>query len=144
MKTYLSAIFGLLIFATACSNNTNKQLQEEVIAVHDEVMPMMGTFVHNSMAIDSILNNFAEIKTQHAEIDTLQEKEKLTALKGKIENANDAMNEWMHNLNLDFEKLSEAEVTTYLEGEKAKMDAINKQFKEVEAESKKALGLYSK
>jgi len=144
MKNNLLPIFSLLLFLAACNDNSNKKLQEEVIAIHDEIMPMMGTFVRNSMAIDSILNNFEEIKINHPEIDTVEQREKLTVLKNEIEDANDSMNSWMHELNLDYENMSDEEVKKYLEEEKLKITNINKQFKDVEAESKETLSLYNK
>jgi len=146
MKTLLLSVSSLLILLAACNtqDNSNQQLQDEVIAIHDEVMPMMGTFVHNGMTIDSILNNFKKIKIENPEIDTIKQKEKLTALKTKLENANDSMNDWMHDLNLDFEKMSNEEVKQYLEEQRTKVEDINKQFKEADAESKETLSLFQK
>jgi len=142
MKTLLLSVSALLVLlATACNtkDHSNQQLQDEMIAVHDEVMPMMSTFAHNSMAIDSILTHFKEIKIENPEIDTTEQKEKLTALKVKLDNANDSMNDWMYDLNLDFDKMSKKEVKEYLEQQRSKVDDINKQFKELDAESKEAL-----
>lgn len=143
MKTLLLSVSALLVLlATACNTNDHsnqQQLQDEMIAVHDEVMPMMSTFAHNSMAIDSILTHFKEIKIENPEIDTTEQKEKLTALKVKLDHANDSMNDWMHDLNLDFDKMSKEEVKEYLEQQRSKVDDINKQFKELDAESKEAL-----
>jgi len=146
MKNYLLPLFCFLIVLSACTSNdnSNKQLRDEVIAIHDEIMPMMGPFVRHSMTIDSIVNNFSEIQMQHPEIDTLQQKEKLIALKNEIEGANDSMNSWMRELNLDFENMSDEEVSAYLQEEKLKITNISKQFKDVETESKEALSLYTK
>ena len=59
MKNQLIIALSLLCL-TACSsesNDENDALQKDVIAVHDEVMPLMGTFVRNEILIDSLLNN---------------------------------------------------------------------------------------
>src|SRR3546814_5237560 len=103
MKPILLSALSLLLFITACNtkDNSTKQLQDEVIAIHDEVMPMMATFTHTSIKIDSILNNWETIKLEHSEIDTAEQKAKLVNLKKEIEESNDAMNDWMHELNLD-------------------------------------------
>ena len=144
MKNLLLSVFSLLMLSTACNtkDDPNQQLQSEVIAVHDEVMPLMSTFNHNSLEIDSILSNLKNIKIDKPQIDTLEQKEKLTKLKNRISDANDAMSDWMHELNLDFAGMSDEEVKEYLEKERTKIENINKEFMEVEAESNETLSIY--
>lgn len=146
MKHILLSLFTILFVITACTTKDDsiKKLQDEVIAIHDEVMPLMGTFVHNSIAIDSILNNFDQIKANHPDLDTIQQKEALTSLKNSIDDANEAMNDWMHELDLDFENKSREEIENYLQDEKTKVKGINAQFKEIEKKSEEILKPYSK
>lgn len=146
MKPILLSALSLLLFMTACTtkNDSTKQLQDEVIAIHDEVMPMMGTFAHTSIKIDSILNNWETIKLEIPEIDTAEQKAKLINLKSAIEASNDAMNDWMHELNLDFENMSEAETQEYLQNERLKVQDIDKRFKSVAEESISVLNIYNK
>jgi len=144
MKNVVLSIFLVLIFAAACTNKSDstQKLQDEVIAIHDEVMPMMGTFAHNSIAIDSILNNFEQIKADQPDIDTVQQREALVSLKSSIDQASEAMNDWMHQLELDFEGKSNEEIESYLQKEKTKIEEINVQFKEVEKRSDEILQPY--
>jgi Tfp pilus assembly protein PilN len=146
MKPFLLSALSLLLFVTACTTkeDPNKQLQDEMIAIHDEVMPMMSTFAHTSIKIDSILNNWETIKLENPEIDTAEQKAKLIQLRANIETSNDAMNDWMHNLNLDFENMSEEETQEYLQNERVKVQNIDSLFKTVADESTTVLSIYNK
>jgi len=146
MKPILLSALSLLLFITACNtkDNSTKQLQDEVIAIHDEVMPMMATFAHTSIKIDSILNNWETIKLENSEIDTAEQKAKLIKLKTEIEASTDAMNDWMHELNLDFESMSEAEAQEYLQNERLKVQDIDTRFKAVAEESASVLSIFNK
>jgi len=144
MKNQLLIAFSFLCL-TACSSNgktENESLQKEVIAVHDEVMPLMGSFVRNEMLIDSLLKQMPALKTADPSLDTSAQKVRLSSLKVKLESATDAMNKWMQDLNLHYEGMSEQEVKAYLEEEKRKVDQINQQFKEADTESKEVLSPY--
>jgi len=134
----------LIFFACSTKEDPNESLKQEVIAIHDEVMPMMGGFVRDGMTIDSILNNFENIATESPAIDTTEQKEKLRALRQNIENANESMNDWMHQFNLDFDTMTQEEVKLYLENERAKIVEINNQFKKVEAQREEILSNYNK
>jgi len=146
MKHILLSALSLLLFITACNtkDNSTKQLQDEVIAIHDEVMPMMATFAHTSIKIDSILNNWETIKLENPEIDTAEQKAKLINLKNEIEASTDAMNDWMHELNLDFESMSETEAQEYLQKERLKVQDIDTRFKAVAEESTSVLNIFNK
>jgi len=146
MKPFLLFALSLLLFIAACStkDNSTKQLQDEVIAIHDDVMPMMSTFAHTSIKIDSILNNWETIAFENPEIDTAEQKAKLLNLKTEIEASNDAMNDWMHELNLDFENMSKEETQEYLQNERLRVQDIDTRFKAVLEESKSVLSTFNK
>jgi len=144
MKNQILIAISFLCLAgcSAGKNDENEALQKEVIAVHDEVMPMMGSFVRNEMLIDSLLKNMPALKTTDPSLDTAAHKARLSSLKVKLESATDAMNKWMQDLELDFEGMSDQEVKAYLEEEKRKVEQINQQFKEADTESKEVLTPY--
>ena len=144
MKNQILIAISFLCLAgcSAGKNDENEALQKEVIAVHDEVMPMMGSFVRNEMLIDSLLKNMKALKTTDPSLDTAAHKARLSSLKVKLESATDAMNKWMQDLELDFEGMSDQEVKAYLEEEKRKVEQINQQFKEADTESKEVLTPY--
>src|SRR5690606_491180 len=100
-----AAGFAILLLASCNSSNNDdteiKQLREEAIAVHDEIMPQISTFDRNSVKVDSLLTHLPQLKETHVDLDTAQTRAELTALKSKLENATDAMMEWMTDFDTD-------------------------------------------
>lgn len=144
MKHLLFVSLATIAFFSACSSSPdpNRKLQDEMIAVHDEVMPMMGAFVQNIQKIDTILLNMGQYKTQNPDLDTTQQRVELTQLQNDLESAHDSMNDWMHDLNLNFEGKSKDEVTAYLEAEKTRIQEINQEFNRVSETAKSTLSIY--
>lgn len=144
MKNIHILSLALFIFLTGCSSSSdaNRQIQDEMIAIHDEVMPMMGDFVRKIQKIDTILVNMDQYKTQTPELDTAQQRLELTELQNRLENAHDSMNDWMHDLNLNFDGMSKDETKAYLETEKEKIQEINTEFNRVSAAADSALNSY--
>ncbi len=134
----LSLTFALFFVGCSSSSDNNRKIQDEMIAIHDEVMPMMGTFVRDIQKIDSILLNIDEYKTQNPRLDTAE----LTQLRDRLETTHDSMNDWMHDLNLNFEGKSDDQIKAYLEVEKDKIQDINNEFIEVSDVAKQTLSKY--
>lgn len=134
----------LVILLTGCSTSAdpNRQIQDEMIAIHDEVMPMMGNFVRHSQEIDTILTNMDQYHTQNPDLDTAQQRIELTELQSRLDNAHESMNDWMHDLNLNFEGLSNDATKEYLESEKAKIQDINTEFNRVSVIADSTLRTY--
>ncbi len=110
--TILVAVVGL----AACNNTKEKKqeateptLMEEVMALHDEVMPKMGRMMkvqkQLKLKADSIATNDEETA------------ERLRSLASDIELANEAMMDWMRNFDPNFEG-TEEEKQAYLEKKK--------------------------
>ena len=135
--------FAALLFA-ACNNSSNgdseiKQLQEEAIAVHDEIMPHISTFDRNTVRIDSLLTHLAELKETHADLDTAQTRAELTELKGKLENATNAMMDWMTAFDTDPQDKTNEEIKAYYESEINNVQQLKQVFDEVAGESAEKL-----
>lgn len=134
MRT-LSLLFTSIIFITSCNSKVdeNKQLQDEVIAIHDEIMPLMGEFVRNSIKIDSLLeysHHLDQKQDNHTE-----RKEELTDLKKTLDDANEAMNDWMHEFELEHDDKSNTEVKEYLENELKRINSVKTKFSEASQKS---------
>lgn len=145
MKFYHLSVLAVLFLASSCAQNegnANEDLQKEVVSVHDEIMPLMGGFVRNSIKIDSILNNMDRVLEDNVNADTAQIKVDLLKLKENLDNATEGMNDWMHNFDMDNEGLSKEEVKTYLDDELTKIEKVKQQFKEAEKESNVVLKGY--
>jgi hypothetical protein len=142
MKTYVLSFLLISFFATSCTSSSrheNKNLQDSVIAVHDEIMPLMGDFVRSSIKIDSILMNLPEIKRENSEIDTIQTRIDLLALKKNLDSSTESMNDWMHEFEVDHEGKTEEEVKKYLESELVKINEVKRKFESTSEESQTKL-----
>lgn len=143
MKKY---IFLSLAFAafSACDNGASKnmQLQEEVIAVHDSIMPKMGTFVRDNLKVGILLTKMDSLKQLDPTLDTVQERERLLALQSKFKQVNEEMTDWMHNFEPSPEDKKAEEVESYLKSELAKIKALKNKFAETENESHQVLSKY--
>ena len=87
-------------------------LYKEVMAIHDEVMPLMGEL----MAMN---------KKVKQEDSTSQEATELTA---NLEDANEAMMNWMRKFNPNIENMTHEETMNYLEEEKKKIMEVKKKM----------------
>jgi hypothetical protein len=142
MKLYILPLLIISFVVTSCgssSNDENKNLQDSVIAVHDEIMPLMGGFVRNSIKIDSILMNLPEIKMQNPEIDTNQTRVDLLALKENLDSSTESMNDWMHGFEVDHAGKTKEEVKNYLESELLKINEVKRKFEAASEESQTKL-----
>lgn len=146
MKKSLLSFSILLLFSYACNSsaNENKVIQDSVIAVHDEVMPLMGDFVRNSIKIDTLLHELPLLKEQNLSLDTAQARVELVALKGKLDQATESMNDWMHAFEVDHEGKSKTEIAEYLQQELVKIKEVETKFKAASIESTSILEKYNK
>lgn len=135
-----SAFYFLLIFLMcSCGQNSTfsdkndlkvstkvDSLYKLVMAKHDEVMPKTSDITKHT----KILRQKLEGTKNNSE------KENILSLLQKLQSADDAMLEWMHdfkNIHLDkdfYENKSEKELVAYLKEEEIKIDNVAKQMLE--------------
>ena len=124
----------------SCGNNKDMEklesdLYEEVIGIHDEVMPEMNTLLtlesslrDKILALDSTdINDLEKIRILENQIDILQE-------------ADESMMQWMRNFQVDQESWPHDSVMSYLGKEKERIRQVRDQMLTVIAESEKLLG----
>ncbi|MDN3669979.1 hypothetical protein QWY93_11640 [Echinicola jeungdonensis] len=121
-------VFLLIIGLLSCSSNRvdNEELKEEVISIHDEVMPKMGE-------LKSLQKEFSQKAQQLTLEDSVAHKEEVKELKNvaqELEQAYEGMFEWMRQFEVDFQDMTEEEVTQYLNEQKEKVKQVNKSIKE--------------
>jgi len=131
-----------LTFIGCNAANENLQLQEQVIAVHDSIMPKMGTFVRDNLKIDLLLNKMDSVKRADPSVDTAFEKEKLRSLQSSLKEANETMTDWMHNFDPAQDGKGTEEIESYLQSELQKIRELKNTFSEVEKESGQVLEKY--
>lgn len=125
MKKIFYITASALFLLSACQSENNQkdssiqELSKEAIAVHDEIMPQIGTFDRTTVKIDSLLGtNLDE-----------QKKQELEQLKANLESATDNMMTWMKDYTPDSSNIA------YQEEELVKIKAMKKQFEDVSLES---------
>lgn len=120
---------GLLLLLNACGPNLveeNKKMREEVIAVHDEVMPQMGK-------LKSLEKKAAqEIEEQGSQepVDSLKI-ENFKALAFDLNQAYEGMFVWMRQYEREDGDKEPLEVKAYLEEQMLKVTDVNKEIKAV-------------
>ncbi len=129
MKKFFYITASALFLLGACESKTNQkdtsvqELSKEAIAVHDEIMPQIGTFDRTTVKIDSLLGT---------NIDE-QKRQELEQLKSNLESATDNMMTWMKDYTPDSTNIA------YQEEELVKIKAMKKQFEDVSLESNNKL-----
>ena len=141
MKIKLSYIFFVgIITITACtnppSNNEEKreltsseeraELYQEVIAVHDEVMPRIEEIVTYQGKIRVELDSLIEFDSTSIRVKELNE------LNDKLASADKAMMEWMRSFHksTNEEGLSDSDAIELLHGEMQKIKNVKRQMEE--------------
>lgn len=111
---------ALVVQACNQNNKEQDQLFKEVMAIHDEVMPKMGTLRKLSKQIELQLDSLEVGNTQ---IDNKMKRKMESAVK-KLDDANESMMEWMRQ----FEQLEEGtpheEALKYLKDQKQLMEKV--------------------
>lgn len=123
-------IFALGLFIYSCSTSTKEtvdipKLKEEVIAIHDEVMPKMGE-----------LRKASKDLRLAAEVDSTKSDWLATA--DRISSANESMMVWMRGFEPNYEG-TEAEIVIYLEDQKVKIAKVRDEMNSALAEGKDLL-----
>lgn len=131
--TRIGLIFSLFAFLLACGPNQedlNLKKREEVIAVHDEVMPKLGQLkAFEKRAI----KRAGELAAMDA-VDSAQV-ERLEALAKELDQAYEGMFVWMRQYELDEEGKTPEEIKAYLEEQMILVTEVNKAIKDVLAKS---------
>jgi len=144
MKRNFLGLLALGLAFSACNNLTNEniQLQKEVIAVHDSIMPKMGSFVRDDLKIGILLSKMDSLKKVNPNLDTASEKQQLANLQTDLKHTNEAMTDWMHDFDPVQENKKPEEVQSYLNDQLKKIQALKQHFSEVEEESQRVLERY--
>lgn len=144
MKRNFLGLLTLGLAFSACNNSTdeNLQLQKEVIAVHDSIMPKMGEFVRDDLKVSVLLSKMDSLKQVNPSLDTAAEKQQLENLQTGLKKTNEAMTDWMHEFDPAQENKKPEEVQTYLHDQLKKIQALKQHFSEVEGESQRVLEKY--
>jgi hypothetical protein len=119
MKKYILAI--LTVAALSGCGDAKKQeklLLDSVIAVHDKVMSNDEHLMKNKMILDSLIKN----DPTRINVDSAKVYLKL------VDDADDAMSDWMHKFDAENKGKSHQEIIDYLTDQKKKITVIESQI----------------
>lgn len=140
MKSFLLAFFAVIVlFTSSCSSSSNQQniesLREEVIAIHDEVMPRMGELKTLRKEIAAKANEL----NQADSINNTTEVNELKDLAVRMDDAFEGMFVWMRQFNSSYEGMEKDEIEAYLQEQKEKVKVVNSDIKNSIQEAKSKL-----
>ena len=122
-------LFGLTFLFQSCGNEqveANKKLREEVISVHDEVMPKMGQLKSlEKTALQMIEELSVSPEPNQEKIDSLK------ALAAELDQAYEGMFVWMRQYEVEDGEKTPEEVKAYLEEQMVKVSKVNEDIKNV-------------
>ncbi len=107
------------VVSTPEENPVAKKAMEDIMVLHDEVMPMM----------DEIEKLQSGLKEKLAAEKNAVKKAVILAKLTALEKADKAMYAWMDGFKNDFGTMSQAEINAYLEQQKTAVEAMAKQVK---------------
>ncbi len=122
-KVAFLTILCSLIFMSACKDGYSKKVQhsyDEVMKVHDEVMPEMGT-------IHKLKKAF---KKKLKEDLSKDEKAKFEKHVEDLEFADDSMMDWMHQFKMP-KNVGDDKLLEYLADQKTKITKVNEDMKRI-------------
>ncbi|ERM82827.1 hypothetical protein P872_03975 [Rhodonellum psychrophilum GCM71 = DSM 17998] len=133
---YLFFYFLFILFSSCSPNGeeSNDLLKEEVIAIHDEVMPKMGELksLHKEILLKIDLLKSDSSKNA-ADIQELQ------VLANNLDASFEGMFIWMRQFKSTYEGMNEEEITQYLLEQKKMVEKVNLDIKKNLAEAKSEL-----
>lgn len=142
-KFTLGALAFGTLFTSACQNTSRqneeaKNLSNQAIEIHDEIMPQVSTFNKHDILIDSLLQNLSVLKTVNADLDTVETREKFHTLQENLESATDKMMVWMK------EYAADSTDVAYQKAEVERISELKTEFEQVKYEAESLLAPFKK
>jgi hypothetical protein len=128
-KISLAILATVALFGCGDNKKQEKLLLDSVIAVHDKVMASDEQLMKTKMILDSIIKNApATVNLDSAKV----------CLK-IVDDADDAMSDWMHKFDAENKGKSHQEIIDYLSDQKKKITVIDSQINKAVTISNKYL-----
>jgi len=115
-KIVLCACFTLLLWS--CESKQQK-LYQEVMHTHDVVMPRMDEIMELKSSLTKRI-----VQLQSDSLANPNAIEELEASKAKLNEADEAMMNWMRQFESDYEDMTRKETIRYLEAQKVKIEEV--------------------
>ncbi len=134
MRKYLKylALYAGLTLASCQSEPDYKVVRQEVLDQHDKIMMDGEKAMNYKMKLDTLaMSGLAKIKQHQPSIDTAAEHQQIIDLTKKLNQADEKMNDWMHNFKTDVDRKSNTEAVAYFNAEKTKVQQLDSTYKSV-------------
>lgn len=126
-KIIVATLLGFTLFSCTDTKKQEKDLFNEVIKTHDQVMSKEELVMTNKMQLDTLIKTGADpLLSADA-----------TKLNNQLDSADAKMEDWMHNFDAENKNKSHDQIMTYLTGQKIQIESIDKQLNEAIASSSK-------
>ncbi len=121
----------MMIFSCSQEKGNIDQVEKEVFAIHDEVMPKMGQIMDLRNALSQKIVTIDSLLKIKNEDSLQQQKDQALTLSNALQQADEGMMNWMHAYNGDSLKaLSSDEALKALNAEKTKISQVRDQMLE--------------
>ena len=125
IKTLLVAML-VAFTAIACESGPTEEeqqnsLKDEVMGIHDEVMPKMGEI--NTLK-NELLSNAETLAIDSTNVENIEMSNNLKQVATELEDANKSMMEWMRNYKPNFDEQTHEEIMQYLDEQKVKAGEV--------------------
>ncbi len=132
---FLVGVIAILAISCNSDKKDNEAAKEEVIRIHDEVMPLMGELKTKQKEL------IARAESLHSE-DSVGFQEEILALRTvakELDKAYEGMFVWMRQFKVDYEEMNDQEVADYLGKQKQEVTKVNENIKSALEKSEKLL-----
>lgn len=133
---YFAVLSLIVLMFSTCGPSGNKEAEtdeiyREVMEIHDEVMPKMQDIMNLKEKMRIKIDSMASSGVDQSAID------KMEKMITQLDEADEAMMNWMRNFNTDYEEMSKEEITNYLNEQKEEITEVKDQMQTAikEAES---------
>ncbi len=121
MKSVIPLFLIVLLMFASCESAKDK-LYDQVMVVHDEIMPKMGAIMKYKKQLNKKIDTLIE-EGNDANADKIAE---LTQAIADLDNSHEEMMNWMREFDNDFEGMVNEEVMEYLNNQKKKIENVGK------------------
>lgn len=135
MKAIISILYiafsaiTLTCLTVSCSQPKSERLYNEVMQIHDDVMPEISTINSYQQRIKKIIEGLGEMDSEPIN--------RGISILNKLNEAENAMWDWMHRFGDEYESLSQEEQKIiFLESEKIKISEVSLLMRSSIAEAK--------
>jgi len=126
-------ILATIFIFGSCAHSDNPERNkayDDMMAIHDEVMPEMGTIYKLEKGLKKKIMNTTNPDSLAIMNNTLK----------RLSESGEGMMDWMHKLDIPGKKVPDTDAIAYFKKETSKISAVSKQMKESISSSKALLG----